>query len=56
MKKYYYNSILNVSSKLLNICIRYRLWKFVKKITEFRKTYIVPTLRIEVIKRKQKIW
>lgn len=50
MKKFYYNKTLDFTSMILNLCIRFKRWGWVKHVAEFRKNHIVSSLRFEVKK------
>ncbi len=52
MKRYYYDGVLKLTSKVLNTCIRFKLWGWAKNLTNFRKKYLSPAMRIEVKKER----
>jgi hypothetical protein len=45
-----YSKALNITSKLLNICVKLRLWKTARIISNVRKKYIATKLRITLNK------
>lgn len=44
-----YTRFLNLTSELLNFCVRHNLWWFAAKIINFRKLHIAKKLRTELI-------
>jgi hypothetical protein len=50
MKLIVYNNFLNITSSLLNFCVRYQFWKMAKSLVEFRKRHIASPMRTELVK------
>jgi hypothetical protein len=48
MKIRFYSEVLNLTSRLLNICVKAELWGFAKSLMEFRKNHISKILRKEL--------
>ena len=48
MKLKVYTRFLNLTSFLLNICVKRQMWDYAAKIIEFRKNHIAKTLRVEL--------
>jgi len=45
MKIKFYSILINITSFLLNECIKAEMWKFAKHLTEFRKTHLAVPMR-----------
>lgn len=48
MKIKVYTRFLNMTSFLLNICVKKQKWNYANKIIEFRKKHIAKTLRCKL--------
>ena len=46
MRQKLYNCVLDLTSKMLNYCVKHKYWKWCYKLIEFRKKYIASNLRI----------
>lgn len=49
MKLYLYDSFLNITSKLLNVSIKFNVWWLAKHLIDFRKKHIAKKLRLEFL-------
>lgn len=50
MKFIIYDRFLILSSFVLNVCVRLRLWWIVKRLIDFRKKHIATELRYQIQK------
>ena len=49
MKIKLYSQAINLTSFILNTCVKIKWWNMVKTITEFRKNYLAKPMR-EILK------